>query len=436
MTMAPHSSKARLRAVRGAALAFVSAVVFVGFPACNADHAILGGECASGYVACDGRCASALTAPRRCGGCEGTCAAGDACEDGVCVGDDGAASDGSLDGATDDGDTVDASLRDSSVRDGSADDGGTGDGSTGDGGDACPPPPYVTPAACGACGVVCSAPTSACLDDGSGQFVCSLPCTAPLVACHGRCVDTQTDPENCGVCGKFCPSNLCSGGVCQGSTPGDIVVIGHDYQNAASSSSQAKVLTNAVFIPRSDPLRILSYEQFASAVAVDRVKALIDAAALGRTVVFTVRKDAAALTSATLAQNFDVVLLHDQRDGNAATLASMGATWNTSLSTFAKAGGVIVALDGATGQGAMPSLVTAAGLLDLAGHATLAPGSPVSVVAPADRVGTLVVSPYGTYANSASFQSNEPEGSNVVFVARKLVGGNPTDPVVVHKLVP
>ncbi len=34
-------------------------------------------------------------------------------------------------------------------------------------------------------------------------------------ACGGRCVDTQTDPMNCGVCGGSCPApGRCEGGVC------------------------------------------------------------------------------------------------------------------------------------------------------------------------------------------------------------------------------
>jgi hypothetical protein len=35
-----------------------------------------------------------------------------------------------------------------------------------------------------------------------------------------------------------------------------------------------------------------------------------------------------------------------------------------------------------------------------------------------------------------SFQSNEPNGGNVVYVADHVVGGIPADPVVVHKVVP
>lgn len=421
----------RLKPSRLFAITFAAATLFGAFAGCDAENAIVGGTCASGFTACGGDCVDVETNAAHCGGCDLACSG--TCTMGVCSSTDGStdgsSGDGSSDGAGDDG----------SIGDGSIGDGGTGDGGIGDGGsngDACPPPPYDTPAACGACGIVCTSPNSACLLDGTDALVCSLPCTPPLVACHGRCIDTSSDPENCGACGKICPSNLCLNGQCQGSTPGDIVVIGHDYESAASGSSQAKVLTNAVFIPRSDPLRILSYEQYAKTPVVARVKSIINGAALGRTVTYTVVNDPSPLTSATLSKDYDVVLLHDQRNAAASTLATIGAGWVSSFATFTKAGGVVVALDGAVGQAAMPSLVTSSGLLNLAGHTSIAPGTPVTIVAPTDRVGTLVLSPYGTFANSASFQSNEAESVNLVVVARQLVNNTPTNPVVVHKIVP
>jgi hypothetical protein len=39
---------------------------------------------------------------------------------------------------------------------------------------------------------------------------CSLDDT-----CDGACADLQTDPLNCGACGNFCDSGICSGGVCE-----------------------------------------------------------------------------------------------------------------------------------------------------------------------------------------------------------------------------
>jgi hypothetical protein len=250
------------------------------------------------------------------------------------------------------------------------------------------------------------------------------------------CVDLTADPQNCSACGKFCASNICVTSVCQGATPGDIVVIGHDYRDALASSSQSRILTNAVFIPPTDPLRILSYEQFSDPSTVVNLKNILQAVIVGRTLKITVATSPAALTSTTLAQSFDVVLIHDQQGGAPATLAATGATWAAPLSSFAKGGGVIVALDGAGGQGGMPSLLTAAQLLAVTGHQSLPAGSLVGIVAPGDRIATLVVSPYATFDRSVTLQTSEPNGGVVVYVAQQIVNAVPVDPVVIHKLVP
>ena len=43
----------------------------------------------------------------------------------------------------------------------------------------------------------------------------SVVCTTPApVACGGNCVDTATDPYNCGVCGQTCTGTTCSSGYC------------------------------------------------------------------------------------------------------------------------------------------------------------------------------------------------------------------------------
>ena len=383
------------------------AVALVG--GCDAENALVGGECAPGLVLCDGRCLAS-------------------CGDGAVAGDGGDGSDGAaLDGAGGD------ALADGATGDGSTPDGANGDGASPDG---CPPPPHVTAAACGACGIVCAAPNSACLRDGTGAFVCAPPCTPPLVPCNGRCVNLDDDPTNCGACGKLCPSNICVARVCQGSTPGDVVVVGHDYQSALAGTSQAKILTNAVFIPTPNPLRVLSYEQFSEPATVANVKAIIASGANGRGVSYTVATTPLPLEATTLAQNYDVVLIYDQGAAAPAALQVIGATWAGPLDDFAKKGGVIVALDGNAGQGGMPALIQSAGLLDLAGHTTIAAQTQVTVVAPGDSVGTLVVSPYAVFDRSVTLQSNQPNGGNVVFVTRQGTGAALGDPVVVHRVVP
>jgi len=54
---------------------------------------------------------------------------------------------------------------------------------------------------CGGCGKVCPTGTT-------------FPC------CKGQCVDTSSDPSNCGMCGNMCASGQCVGGACAASDDG------------------------------------------------------------------------------------------------------------------------------------------------------------------------------------------------------------------------
>jgi hypothetical protein len=43
-------------------------------------------------------------------------------------------------------------------------------------------------------------------------------CPAGQTLCNAACIDTSTDPNNCGSCGTICDSGQCSGGICGNST--------------------------------------------------------------------------------------------------------------------------------------------------------------------------------------------------------------------------
>ncbi len=63
------------------------------------------------------------------------------------------------------------------------------------------------PKNCGACGTVCTG----CQQCAGGA------CTCPLYQslCNGKCIPTSSDPDNCGACGKTCTvSEVCSGSKC------------------------------------------------------------------------------------------------------------------------------------------------------------------------------------------------------------------------------
>jgi hypothetical protein len=65
------------------------------------------------------------------------------------------------------------------------------------------------PVNCGGCGVVCQ-PGQSCVNG-----LCQLVCAPPTQDCGGLCVDTSSDPLNCGGCGVQCGSyEVCLGGSC------------------------------------------------------------------------------------------------------------------------------------------------------------------------------------------------------------------------------
>jgi hypothetical protein len=117
-----------------------------------------GGSCGAGYALCSGECVS-LTTTAHCGSCDNVCVGGDTCNGGICE------SGGSGTGTT-------------SPDSGGSDDTGVGPDDSGGG------------------------------DTGSGG------CGAGETMCDGICTNTDTDPDNCGMCGKQCSSNMCSGGTC------------------------------------------------------------------------------------------------------------------------------------------------------------------------------------------------------------------------------
>jgi hypothetical protein len=258
-------------------------------------------------------------------------------------------------------------------------------------------------------------------------------CTLPDLSCGNVCIDPSSDPDNCGSCGHVCPSNLCVAGKCEGSAPGHVVVIGHDYETAPTTfSSQARVLTNATLLPASNPLRVMSYEEYSDAKAVSNAESVVGAEAkqLGRTVTFTATTSDTAVSSAINIDDYDVLVVQDQMNAPSGTLAQIGSAWATDghIATFLHAGGVVVVLSGGTGIGEMPALATNASLLTVNSQTAIT-GS-LEVLAPADAIGAGVVSPYAPKANTVSFDT-EANGGDVVWVVAQNGA-----PVVIHKVMP
>ena len=76
---------------------------------------------------------------------------------------------------------------------------------------------------CGACATACAGATPLCAavvgPDGQTRYGCVSSCGVGSMLVDGRCVDTQSDPNNCGAVGQRCAVNphtvaRCEGGAC------------------------------------------------------------------------------------------------------------------------------------------------------------------------------------------------------------------------------
>lgn len=402
--------------------------------ACGTENGLVGGTCRAQYTQCGAICANLQTDARHCGACDNACAAGVSCGSGVCGGLlDATTTDASRDADADA--DPDASVIAHDGGDAGDDEAGDADASQADASepdDACAPP-IDSPNHCGACNVVCPVDKPICRA-GDGGFSCAPLCETPLVNCDGTCVDIQgDDPYHCGTCDRFCPSFLCVSGVCQGTTPGEIVVIGHDFSGAVAGTSQARILQNAVSVAARTPIRILSYEQSAPAAVVARIKSLLGA--VPRQLVFTASNTPADLQSPTLAASYDVVLVYDQASADGASATALGLGAKTALHDFAAVGGVIVALDGADGLGHMPEFLSASELLAVSAHTPVAAGTPVFVSRVGDLVTNQVTSTYGATARTVSFTTSEADVYPVRWVVRTGPPVTFGEPIVIRKTV-
>ncbi len=386
---------------------------------CGDGNGLVGGDCASGYAPCGGGCCPE--------GNDGT------------VSQDGESDASDASDAADATETApEASLTDGFSADcfGPGSDGGESDGGSLDG--------LLVDGSGSDTG---SSSTDGSSQDSAADVAETGPlCMPPLVDCGGVCVDTTSDPFNCGSCGVVCPSQICVNSLCQGSTAGGIVYIGHDYLTSVAGTAQARVLSNAVFIPQTNPLEVLSYEHYAVANAVARVKTILGNVATqeGRGLSITSTSVDTDIPTKLVFTSYQVLLVHDQSKAPAGALAALGASWATTLATFTQAGGIVVVLDGGTGAGLdggvsagagqMPAFSTATHLLDVTAHVPIATGTPLADVAPGDVVGVGVVSPYGAGKNSVSI-TTEASGGNVTYVVDLLSDAGPgaSVPVVVHK---
>ncbi len=138
---------------------------------CRKDEITCGGTCCDKLFAdacCDEQCVDFAEDERNCGGCGIACTGGKSCEDGVCS--------CSPDEVDCGGTCANLQLDDEN---------------------------------CGACGHACDADLTCVL----GQCRCK---TVGQELCGDECVDVKTDPDNCGFCGNHCLlGGSCADGQCQ-----------------------------------------------------------------------------------------------------------------------------------------------------------------------------------------------------------------------------
>jgi len=73
---------------------------------------------------------------------------------------------------------------------------------------------------CGGCGVTCGATDPVCQGSG-GSYSCVTVCSGNTpTLCNGSCVDTSTDPSNCGGCSKSCMGTANGQPTCANATCG------------------------------------------------------------------------------------------------------------------------------------------------------------------------------------------------------------------------
>lgn len=364
----------------------------------------------------------------------GACGSGGGHPDGATDGATDGAADGALD-ASEDGSTDGAPWDGSADRDGPDDDAGDGgpsDGGPGDGGDACTPP-YVTPSQCGDCFTQCVGATPLC-SPVDGGHACVPLCDPPLVACNGQCVDLNNDPMHCGACNNQCPSGICQSGQCVGAVVGHLVTACMNYEQSFQNAPQTLLLGNAVFLPLADPVRILAYHQHTPANVRNRVNQTIGwaAQAKNRTFSLTTAATPAAVLSQLSILSFDVLLVYDQPNAPAGALGPAGASWQTAVDQFSKAGGVVVALASDAGVNAMPALLSGAGILAVS--AVSAHTGTLYNKAPADAVGVNVLSPFASLTRTCTLTTSDPAGPTTVYVVGDTPGQGQGAPVVVHRI--
>lgn len=305
-------------------------------------------------------------------------------------------------------------------------------------------PPHDAPSHCGDCDTRCVDPEPLCAPDGEGSFECVPVCDPPLVECQGQCVDPESfnsDPDNCGRCGNACPTDICQAGKCVGARYGNVALLCMDFNSNAAVSSPTQLLGNAVFASPANPVQVLAYTRGATPAAVTRVHQVIGwGAPRFRSAEFTEAKTVEAVTANLNTADYQVLLIHDLDRAAAGDPAAAATTWESGsvLSSFAKAGGIIIVIDGGDGTGEMHELINAGNLLDSTGQASIigqteVTGEQVWNNAPFDVLGSNVETPFLATSHTCTFDTAAKAGGDTIFVLSDDQAGGL--PIAIHRVI-
>jgi hypothetical protein len=420
-------------------------------PGCSTSG-IVGGDCRSGLSDCHGHCVDLASNPNHCGACGHRCPGGAACVAGVCpgaadAGGGGAAPDAEGPDASLDGGETDAAA-DTVVTDAPADTTPT-DGPGEDASDAEVPEagtdsgsdveidgcvePYNTPEHCGFCDQRCDPTVPVCGQEFEGVWSCLPSCRPPLPDdCSGTCTDLDTDPFNCGSCGNVCPSGICSGGVCVGAGLGHVVLMCMDFAQSFRNQPPTTLLGNAVFLSAKQPVRVFAYNRYTVAAVQRQVNTTIGWAAPSpqsySITTVNVDEDVPKELSPV---NYEVFLVYDQPTAPTGALRTLGAAWAQALTSFAKAGGTVIVLDGGTGE--MWDFLASAALLEVSGEVPLS--GQLYVRAGTDALAQRTVSPFQALNRTCGFLTSIEPDFATVFVVTDTASGAWGNPVVVHRAI-
>lgn len=257
------------------------------------------------------------------------------------------------------------------------------------------------PMNCGACGVTC----------GAGRYcvggTCGVLCAPPRILCAGACVDPESDPEHCGRCGNVCPTGLCNGGRCRDERAGHLVLIGHDLE--ATRPDQGRLVGNAVFLTAASSPRLVLFTAWARAQSVDTVEAAVRTVAGPRLVRATRVSTGEALESVLSVDSADVVLIPHQVSATDAQVTELARRVSNRMVAFARAGGVVVVLDGEGSNGGTWPFAERTALIAVSGHRGVT-GSATELVNGADAIAIGLSSAYRAERSSVGFTGTDGRG--------------------------